>query len=273
MEKDCTTTLSRDTACRVLSHIHWTHTRHLGCLDPPGHYRWPSDRGLEMRAAPEARTVPTWSRSLSDPGFKRAPRSADRSYRLPPFFCATAIARAARPLADGCSPATLPPLVRSLCEAGAGTGLARHEAEPPLSPHIPTRPRLRLPCAELRRAPANAPPPSPTLESVRVAVFVCLRFVALPPPSPSPPRLSCIVALGALRWTRAVTRGGARCRTTHIRTSRAVGRCVSIDASWRSCGRVVVRVGGRSGVHEALGKGGGRSCGSDAVGRDVGPAT
>ena len=148
-----------------------------------------------------------------------------------------------------------------------------HEAEPPLSPHIPTRPRLRLPCAELRRAPANAPPPSPTLESLRVAVFVCLRLVALPPLSPSPPRLSCIVALGALRWTRAVTRGGARCQTTHIRTSRAVGRCVSIDAAWRSCGRVVVRVGGRSGVRDALGKGGGRSCGSDAVGRVVGPVT
>jgi len=118
-----TTTLSRDTACRVLSHIHWTHTRHLGCLDPPGHYRWPSDRGLEMGAAPEARTAPTWSRSLSDPGCKRAPRCADRSHRLPLLFCATAIARAARALADGCSPATLPPLARSLCKAGAGTGL------------------------------------------------------------------------------------------------------------------------------------------------------
>ena len=123
-----TTTLSRDTACRVLSHIHWTHTRHLGCLDPPGRYRWPSDRGLDIRAAPEARTAPTWSRSLSDPGCKRAPRSADRSHRFPPFFCATAIARAARALVDGSSPATLPPLVRSLCEAGAGTGLGMRQS-------------------------------------------------------------------------------------------------------------------------------------------------
>jgi len=97
----CPATLSRDPACRILLNFHWTKARPFGCLDPPGHYRWPSDRDLEMRATLEARTHPTWSRSLSDPGCNRPPRSVDLSRRLPPFFSATAIACTARALADG----------------------------------------------------------------------------------------------------------------------------------------------------------------------------
>jgi len=153
----CAATLSRDPACRILFSSHCTKARHAGCLDPPGHYRWPSNRGLEMRAALEARAHPTWSRSLSDPGCKCAARSVDLSRRLPPSFSATAIACAARALADGCSHATLVPLVCSSRDAGSdiGVGPSRrcpHSFQPGRDCASPT-------CGVLRPTPHHHSPP------------------------------------------------------------------------------------------------------------------
>jgi len=177
----CAAKLSRDPACRTLFSFHWTKARHFGCLDSPGHYRCPSDLGLESRAALEARTHPTWSRSLSDPGCKRPSRPVDPSRRLPPFFSATAIACAARALADGCSPATLVLPVRTSRDAGSGLGVRPSRR----CPHTFQTGRYGASptCGVLRPMPHHHPP----LESVP-RVLVRGSFLSLPPASPPLPR-------------------------------------------------------------------------------------
>jgi len=144
----------------------------------------------------------------------------------------------------------------------------RRGAEPPLPPHVPTRSPLRL--ADLRRAPADAPPPPPPSRVCLAFSFegvFCRSLLHLPPPRAS---LYCCVRRPQMdsccdKW------GSPLPDDTHK----------SVISGWPVRGHrrgvEVVRSGGLAGrpagVRDAREKGGGRSCGSDAIWPGVGAAT
>ena len=144
----------------------------------------------------------------------------------------------------------------------------RREAEPPLPPQVPTRSLLRF--ADLWRGPADAPPPPPPSRVRRAFSFegvFCRSLLPLPPPSAS---LYCCVRRPQMDaccdpWVSPLS------DDTHK----------SVTSGWPVRGhRRVVEVvpsgglaGGPSGVRDAREKGGGRFCGSDAVGRGFGAVT
>jgi len=212
-----------------------------------------------MRAALEARAHPTWSRSLSDPGCKCAPGSVDLSRRLPPFFSATAIFCAARALADGCSHATLVPFVCSSRDAGSDIGVGPSRR----CPHTfqPGRDCASPTCSVLRPTPHHHPPPRECAARPPLEGVFC-RFL-LPLPSPRASLYRCVrrpqIDACCDKW------GSPLPDDTHQ----------SVTSGWPVRGNrrgvKVVRsnglAGGPSGVRDEREKGGGRSCGSDAVGR------
>jgi len=144
----------------------------------------------------------------------------------------------------------------------------RREAEPPLPPHVPTRARLRF--ADLRRAPADAPPPPPPSRVCRTLSFegVFSRSLLHLPDL----RASLYCCVRRPEMDACCDQWGSPLRDdTHK----------SVTSGWPVRGHrrgvEVVRsgclAGGPCGVRDAREKGGGRSCGSDAVGRGVGAAT